>query len=235
MATWLDLLNQSLILCSMRASGEAVDAALIQDTLATARQMLSAWQLDSLLVYQIARQVVTITTSQTYTVGVGGTINIPRPVRLYAVNWRDESQTPALELPLDPLGDQAYQDLRVRETVASMPTRFYYDHAYPLATLFLWPKPTLTKKLVLFPWKQVDANIALSDTVTLPPGYERMIVYNLALELSAQPGAKLSPVAVKLAEESKARIAAMNAAPPILSLPPGLFGGSGRFNFLSGE
>jgi hypothetical protein len=217
----------------MRAAGETVDAFLAADSLLVLQQMVSAWNLDRLLVYHLDRVVVAMSTSQTYTVGVGGAINIARPVRLDAVNWRDESQTPALELPLQPLPTQAYEDLRARETAASMPTQFYYDRAYPLATLFLWPRPTETKQLVLFPWKQFDATMGLSETVTFPPGYERMLVYNLALELSAQPGARLSPVAVKLAEESKRGIEILNAEPPILSVNWGT--GTGCWNFLTGE
>jgi hypothetical protein len=233
MATCRDLLNQALTLCGMRAAGETVDAFLAADSLFVLQQMVSAWNLDRLLVYHLDRVVVAMSTSQTYTVGVGGTINIPRPVRLDAVNWRDESQTPALELPLQPLPMQEYEALRVRETPASRPTQFYYDRAYPLATLFLWPRPTETKQLVLFPWKQFDATMGLSETVAFPPGYERMLVYNLALELSAQPGARLSPVVVKLAEESKRSIENLNAEPPILSVNWGT--GSGDWNFLTGE
>jgi hypothetical protein len=236
MSTILQLLNQALMLCGMRASGETVDAALAQDALDTLHQMIAAWNLDSLLVYQIVRQVVPMTTSQTYTVGVGGTINLPRPVRIDAINWRDEAQTPALELPLHKMEQQEYQAQRVRETAASMPTAFYYDPAYPLGTLFLWPRPMETKKLVLFVWKTFDASMVLSDTVVMPPGYERMLVYNLAVELSAQPGARLSPVALRLAEQSKTAIEVINARIPILSVPSGLFGGSGRgWNPTTGE
>jgi hypothetical protein len=124
----------------------------------------------------------------------------------------------------------------VRETAASMPTAFYYEQAYPLGTLFLWPRPMETKKLVLFVWKQFETSMVLSDTVVLPPGYERFIVYSLAVELSAQPGARLSPVALRLAEEARRSIENINARIPILSVPSGLFGGSGRgFNPTIGE
>jgi hypothetical protein len=237
MTTILDLLNQSLLLCGMRASGETVDAALAQDSLHTLHQMMSAWKLDALLVYQIDRVVVAMSTSQTYTVGVGGTINIARPVRLDRVNWRDESQTPALELPLPAMADADYQALRVRETSASMPTQFYYDQAYPLGTLFLWPRPTQTKQLVLFPWHPWDATMVLSDTVMLPPGYERLLVFALAVELSAQPGARLSPVALKIAEDARRLIENSNAEIPRLSLPHALYGGrgTGGWNPLTGD
>jgi hypothetical protein len=221
----------------MRASGETVEAALAQDALTVLHQMISGWNLDSLLIYQIDRVVVEMTTSQTYTVGVGGTINIPRPVRLDRVNWRDESQTPALELPLYAMPDADYQALRVRETSASMPTKFYYDRAYALGTLFLWPRPTQTKQLVLFPWHPWDATMGLSATVTLPPGYERLLVFSLAVELSAQPGARLSPVALKIADDARRLIENSNAEIPVLSLPNALYGGrwTGGWNPLTGD
>jgi len=220
----------------MRASGETVDAALAQDALTVLNQLIASWDLDSLLVYQIDRQVFTLTANvQSYTVGVGGDFNLTRPVRLEAVNWRDEAQTPALELPLDRMSDAQYQDLRVRSVTASLPTTFYYDQAFPLASIFFWPLPTQTKKVVLFPWLPWSSSNVLTTVVAFPPGYERMLVANLAVELSQQQGARLTQQTATIAEDSKALIASLNAEPPVMAsgLPFGR--GGGGFNYVSGE
>jgi hypothetical protein len=184
-------------------------------------------------VYQMQRAVFPLTTAQTYTVGPGGVLNIPRPVRIESVNWRDESQTPALELPLHRMMDQEYQALAVRELSATMPTKFYYDQAFPLGTLFLWPRPTMTKHVVLFLWQPWNSTMALADTVMWPPGYERMLVYNLAVELSAQPGARISERTASIAAQSKAMIEQFNVRVPILQVPAGLFSRYGGYNYIT--
>jgi hypothetical protein len=235
MGTVLDILNQSLTLCGMRASGETVDAALAQDSLEVLQQLIASWNVESLMIYQIDRAVFPLTTSQTYTVGPGGVFNMVRPVRIERANWRDESQVPALELPLHAMSDQEYMGLRLREMASSMPMRFYYDQAYPVGTFFLYPAPTLTKHVVLWVWHPWDVTAQLATPVDFPPGYARMLVYNLAVELSAQPGARLSPIALKIAEESKSRLENLNAEIPVLALPRGLFGTQNRagYNYLT--
>jgi hypothetical protein len=233
MSSILDLLHQSLLLCGMRASGETVDADLAQDALTILHQLIESWTLESLLVYQIQRQVFPLTTAQTYTVGPGGDFSMPRPVTIHAANWRDEAMTPALELPLHAMQDQEYQNLAVRELAATMPVKFYYDQAWPLGVLFLWPKPLLTKQIVLFLWHPWDTSMVLADTVAFPPGYERMVVYNLAVELSAQPGARVSERTANIAAHSKAMIEQFNARVPILSVPAGLMGRYAAYNPLT--
>jgi hypothetical protein len=239
MALVSDLINQSLLLAGMRASGETPEAALSQDALTVLNQMISGWNNESLLIYAITRTVVTMTASkQTYTVGAGGDVNIQRAPQIEAINWRDETQSPPLELPLAAMEDAEYQNLRLRDLTASMPTKFFYDRSFPLSTLFLWPTPTVARKLVLFVWTPWSYTYGLTDTISFPPGYERMLVYNLAVELSAQPSARITPATAALAEESKMRIQALNAVAPIMQVDGALLSGTrraGAYNYVNDE
>src|SRR5262252_7106585 len=120
MTTVRDILHQSALLVGMRAAGEVLDATMAQDFLTILNQLVDAWALEELLVYFLDRQVFTMTVlKQQYTLGPGGDVPIMRPVRIEAVNWRDESQVPALELPLGKLQRQQYHNLRVRELTSA--------------------------------------------------------------------------------------------------------------------
>jgi len=227
MGTVRDLLHQSALLVGLRAAGEVLDATLAQDCLTVLNQMIDAWALEELLVYFLDRQVLTMTVlKQQYTLGPGGDLPIVRPVRIEAANWRDEAQVPALELPLGRLQRQQYHNLRVRELTSALPTRFYYEPGWPLGVLFLHPSPTQSKKIVLWVWHpwSVSSVDQLDDVLSLPPGYERLLVHALAVDLGQQPGARLTPQTVKIAMEARQLVESLNASIPVLQMPHGLFG-----------
>ncbi len=227
MGTVLDLLKQSTMLVGLRASGEELDAELAQDCLTVLNQLIDSWALEALLVYTLNRHVMPLVASQqTYTIGPGGNLDIPRPVRIDDVNWRDESQAPALELSLTQLTRQAYHGLWTRELTSSRPTSFYYEPSSPLGTLFLHPSPTLAKKVVVWvwkPWVSTDVD-QLTDELAFPPGYQRFVVHALAVDLGQQPGARLSPQTIRIAADTRALIEDINTSTPVLGMPAGLFG-----------
>lgn len=233
MGTVLDILNQAALLCSMRASGEIMDAALGQDLLIVLNQLIDSWNIESLMIYQIDRQVFPLQHHvQTYSVGPGGDYNMVRPVRLDDVNWLDDSQFYPLELPLHAMSEDEYHNLAVRSVPSVMPTQFYYDQAYPLATLFFWPLPTVTRKVVLFAWHPWDRNNVLTTQIAMPPGYERMLVSNLAVEFSQQPGARLSPQTLQIAQESKAMVQSQNVDVGVLTVDFPMGRPRAGFNYL---
>jgi hypothetical protein len=219
MGTVLQMLEHAALLAGMRASGETMDAFLTQDCLTVLNQLIDAWALEDLVVYTMDRTVVPLQPGkQTYSVGPGGDISMVRPVRISDVNWRDESVHPALELPIRQMPRQEYHSLTIREMASTMPLRFYYEPALPLGTLFLWPVPS-GGKMVVWTWHPWLGNYILSQPLTFPPGYERFLVHNLAVDLGQQPGARLTPQTVKIAEESKALVVSINVEAPLLGMP----------------
>lgn len=226
MTTVLDILHRATMLTGMRASGEELDAFLTEDCLAALNMLVDGWALEELLVYTMQRYVIPVLlTRQTYTIGPGGDLSIPRPVRLEEVKWRDESQVPALEHTLRPMTAQQYHGLWTPELTSSLPLSFYYEPTYPVGTLFVHPAPTSATKLVVWvwqPWVTMSVD-QLVDPIAFPPGYERFLVHQLAVELGQQPGARLTPQTIKIAAESKMQIEIQNNKTPVLQVPVGLF------------
>jgi hypothetical protein len=228
MTTVLDILHRATMLTGMRASGEELDAFLTQDCLDALNMLVDGWALEELLVYTMTKHVIPgPLTTQTYTIGPGGNLNIPRPVRLEEVKWRDASQVPALEHSLRPMTAQQYHGLWTPELTSTLPLSYYYEPTSPLGTLFVHPKPAAVAPLALVvwvwnPWVTTSVD-QLTDPITFPPGYERFLVHQLAVELGQQPGARLTPQTIKIAAESKLQIEQQNNKTPVLQLPVGLF------------
>lgn len=67
--------------------------------------------------------------------------------------------------------------------------------------------------LTLQVWTPVQSFATAGTSVSLPPGYERALTTNLAIELAPEFGKSISQEVAKAASESKAAIKRMNIRP----------------------
>lgn len=245
MGTVLELITDSLLVCQVLAAGDAPEAGQAQQALRFLNRLLASWRTDRLLVYGIDRQVfATVASTGTYTLGPGGTWNttplygasVARPVRVERAGFVDNSQTPALEIPLRPLVTDEYQAIHLKGTTSVWPLWFYYDLAYPLGTVTLWPVPTVSRQIALYLWRPLTQFASLAADVEFPPGYEEALVYSLADRLAPTYGMTLGVRTLQLVIETKAAIQSLNSEAPLMSVDPLVFSGhGGGFNWMSGE
>ena len=151
------------------------------------------------------------------------TVPIPRPVELFVGNVRlvDTSLSPPLETPLTMLTEAAWQALPLKTLTNTRPTHWYYNPTFPFGTLTFWPVPTGSDlSAAVYVPTQVPQFTTLDDTVSLPPGYERMIVKNLALELCPSYKVEPSPLLLKQATDAIATVKRANYREQDMSFPP---------------
>lgn len=223
MATVQDLGTDSLLEIGALAAGETMGAADAATVLRSLNRMINAWKAERVYIYTLTRTTwVIVSGDGTYTVGTGGDLNVLRPVHIDGVNIIDTSISPYVEVPLDVMTDQAWTNLRVRTQTSTQPTSAYYNLTYPLATLDLWPVPTsATLTGVLYAPQAAAEFSAITDSVSLPPGYERMIVKNLALELAPQYGVEPPNALQRQAQESLAVVLRANRREQQMQFDPG--------------
>lgn len=106
------------------------------------QRMLKLWQTKRWLTPSLQDIKFLSTGAKSYSVGLGGDINIQRPndVKGGYVVQQNTGSNP-VSLPLTKIF--SYEDY-IRITVKdlpSLPDHFFYDAQYPLANLFAWPKP----------------------------------------------------------------------------------------------
>jgi hypothetical protein len=185
-ATVLDIVTGALRELGVLAAGEVPSASDAQDCLTSLNNLIDQFATERLTIFGVTRTTWPIVSgTQVYTVGTGGTVNIVRPDYVEHVNYQDTSATPTLEYQMNPLNDDAWSRLPQRTLTNIRPTSWYYDYAYPLANLSLWPVPTsATLQGVIYAATAVPEFTALTQSVALPPGYRRMLVKNLAVEMA---------------------------------------------------
>lgn len=151
-----------------------------------------------------------------------GGLTIPRPGRLVAGEVRlvDTNASPDFERELIMFTDQSWAGLQSKSQTSAQPTHWYYEPTYPNGTLTLWPVPTGSGyEIAIYTTTRVPRFETLDDTVSLPDGYEEMIVQNMALRLCPSYKIQPSPLTVKFAADSLAAVKRANYRPKDMAFP----------------
>ncbi len=208
--TGRDLVTASLRLIGAIAPGESLAASEATDGLSAFNRMISSWSTERLLVYSVVRETLVLTASDgDYTVGASGNLNTTRPMGIEKATLIDTAQTPDAEYPLKLLSLAEWTAI-VAKDVDGLPTALYADEGYPQSTLYLYPRPSTTYTLALYSHKPMTELATLETVIALPPGYERALIYNFAVEIAPEYGKTVSDPVVMIATESKASLKRLN-------------------------
>jgi hypothetical protein len=212
---------------------------------------LNDW-LDSLALERMTMHYVTRTTKmlandvQSYTVGIGGDINITRPTHIESAGLIQDTAVPTpFEKPIEVWTDQRWQGCRQKTLISTYPTAVYYDHNWVdaagtgagLARLYLWPIPIDCGRtqLVLYTPVALREFPTLDTDYTFPPGYRRFIRTNFAKEIASEYGKQLTADQEMAARQSKAQIKRGNVRPAEARVDPALVRGFDYFDWRTGE
>lgn len=230
MATALDLIDSALREIGVLAASETAPAQDATDALARLNRYLDRLATEKLTIYTRTRTTWTLTSGDgSYTVGPLVTdVVMARPVFVDEVHYIDRETDPDTEYPLDRLTEQAYAAIAQKDQTALRPQAWYYNPTFPNATLILWPAPTDDNLHgAIYAWTALTQIASLATVISLPPGYEEMLLTNLALLLCPTYERQPSPVLVETARETKAAIKRANRRPQDMSFEPAALGSRG--------
>jgi hypothetical protein len=233
-----DLITGSLRLLGILASGEAPAAAEQQDAFASLNSMLDSWKLEKLMCYAVLPERFPLVAGKlSYTMGSGGDFDTEWPTRIEKVNliYAQTDNSAPLNLNIEIIDLDQYNAFIVPTTASTIPMWVYPDSNFPLRTLFFYTVPSIVNSVDIFSWSQIDEFTDVNADIVLPPGYERALRYNLALELGPEYGLSPSPVVAAGALSAKAAIKAFNLKPVLMQCDNALLSHRTGFNYLTGE
>lgn len=207
-------------------------AAEAADALAALNDLMASWANESLAVYQILQEgFATVAGTASYTIGSGATWNTTRPLRIESAFLRDSSSNDSHVA----IYNRDEYDAIPLKTTQFRPEALYYTPAVANGTVTLYGVPDAVYTLYLNSLKALQSFALLTTTVVLPPGYQRMLRYNLALEIAPEYNRKVPDAVLAIARESKANIKRLNSRTPKLRLDHlGGSGGGGMAAFNAG-
>lgn len=233
MATGLDVVTDAMEMIGVAAPGEDLEAADANRGLIRLNNMIDSFNNESLTCFAIFEQSMLLLPGQNqYTIGPGGYVNGPRPIRLvygpgcgYLLD-PNHNRYPITVLPRD----QWNQIWNLILTTSNLPNTLFYDPQFPLGQLNVWPMPNIGGMTMYFDsYQQLSAFPDLFTDITFPPGYELMLKTNLAVHLKPYfREAQIDPDLRMQADESKGNVKRANIRQNLAVFDPELSRSMGR-------
>lgn len=212
-ATGLDLITGALRKIGQYAPGESLSAADANDALDSLNGMLDLWSAQKLTVFNNIETVQNLTAGQnSYTLGVGGYFNIERPLRIDKAYSRITTGNGQVDFQCELTTLEKYGSLTLKNQPGPWPKLAYYNTAYPLANLYVWPVPQWNVEFHLWT-EQVFTSLTLAGQLNLPRGYYMGLQFALAEMLCPEYGMPVPADIRRMAKEFKQVIKDLNATP----------------------
>jgi len=220
MTTALDIIKRAMRLNGTYSIGETPSAEESDDCLSALNGMVESMANEGLLIFAPTLNAITLSSgTAAYTVGpTGGTVTT-RPIEVLDSSYIVYG---GISYPLEILTIQDYNDIPLKTDAGDIPTHLYVLANMPDITVTCYPIPGATMTLNLWSNKLIQSFATLTDVVSLPPGYKRMLEYNLAIEIAPEFDAQLRPDVVQIAAASRRVLKRTNTKPPLLKLPYGI-------------
>lgn len=228
MGTALTIITKAMLKAGILTKTESPSSDEANDGLDALNDLLSSWSNDSMLITSRVTELFTLTAGTlNYTIGASQTFNTARPISIVESHIIDGliSYESMYQCP-----DEVYQGFNLK-TLQSIPSALNYSNAYPYGTIKLYPSPASAYTLSITSEKELS-QFTLNQTVSLAPGWNRALIYNLAIELAPEYGQQVDPLTLKIANDSKAAISRSIMKVRTLDAPP--LSQIGRFNIYTG-
>lgn len=201
---------RQLIVKSMQKIGlltktEQPSADEVNDALYSLNSLLASWSNESMLIVARAWENFQLVGGTTlYTIGPGQTFDTVRPTFINdAYVIVNSTNTPSYQLTV--IQDETYFDTTLK-TQQGIPFELNYDNAYPTGNIRIYFVPDQAYTLYMLSEKPLTSFATLDTIVSLPPGWEEALIYNLAIRLAPEYGQQASQGIVQIAIDTLTNI-----------------------------
>jgi hypothetical protein len=207
-----EFLTKTFQLAGIIASNEALSASEASDALVSFNELLESWSVEGLMVPNVVQEDFSLVAgTASYTIGSSGTFNTSRPLQIDVASYVVDD----IQYPLDILTSKEWGEI-TDKTLSGIPTKIYLEKTSPLATIRLWPVPDASQEVRILSLKPLIALATLETSVSFPPGYQRALRYNLAVDIAPEYGQELSQTVMSTAFNLKADLKRQNSEPVYL-------------------
>lgn len=242
-----DFIRLALMEIRVARAGNVINPNDNADALLILNEYLDRLNATERALYDTTQTTFTLTSGlQPHTIGVTAnsptlTVSVARPARILSANIVLSGNIRAPQGGLTLINRQQWDAIAAGAAAgqsvtitSSIPLYLFYDAGWPNGSIYLWPVPTANKLELRF--ETLLANLALTDTFTLPPGYQQALRLTLAELLAPAFGQTVSPETRRAALEARQAVWGNNDLIPD-AVPDGgvpLGGFRGGWNYKTG-
>ena len=225
--TAMTIIQDCLELLQVYAPGEVISDADAQRTLSVLNDLLDVWSNLTLSCFSILeQQCILVGGQQQYTVGPGGYVNGPRPLKILdgpGTAYVQDFNGNNYGVTVVPRDQWNLYGNRSELITSDFPDTLFYDPQYPLGIINLMPVPTINYTLFFDSYSQLAGLGDLTAVLSLPPGYKRAITTNLAVSVKPYfKTAQIDPLIIAEAMKTHGDIKRTNMRPNVAVMEPEL-------------
>jgi hypothetical protein len=213
-STVQNIVDRAGRLISVVNSGESLTTTESSDALIALNAMLSSWNNERLMAYSMQEETVPMVGARSsYSIGPSATdLVTTRPVEIEKAYILYSN----ISYPVRVIDEEAYAMLPAKTTSSTWPSHINYLPTMPNGTIRVYPVPNASSSLQIVT-RVVIGTLALTDTVSLPPGWEEALAANLALVIAPEYQVQPTQIVMAMAANSKANIKRVNSRPIMLA------------------
>lgn len=202
MTTARNLITRAMQINGVLTKGESPSGDEASDGLSSLNALLGSWSNDGLLIYErLSESFPLVSGQRTYTIGPSGNFNTSAPLQILTAFTRIDT----LDYEMSIIPDTAYDSIAYKDIQTGIPEALVYQQGAPLGTITIYPVPT-QGTLHIRSEKQLSQFATLDSVVELPAGWERALVYNLALEIASEYGQPVNEAVYAIAMDALSKI-----------------------------
>lgn len=193
MATVEDIITDALEITGLKDPNDPLETTDITLGLRRINSILDGWNVNKIRGYGVQELEFQLTPQKkTYTIGPGGDFDTERPVKIENAFTFDSGN---VNYPIKLVNFIDYHSIQYPENYNSFPVVLWYNPLSPLAEITLYPIPASNYTLHLDVYFGFAPYASETDTVVLPQGYEKLLIYQLSIEMCSHYG-KVIPKSV---------------------------------------
>lgn len=234
MATANDLIEAAALKLGAKQTGETLTADEASDSLSILNSMLDYWAIKHNLVFQIQQESFTWTAgAASQTIGSGGDFDTVRPDKIEEGTYFRDSN---IDVPVKILKSRAaYDSLPSKSDTTTFPSVLYYDPAYPLGVIYVYPVPSSAITFKVNTTQDFQNFAGLTTAMSLPRGFQWAIEHNLAVALEPIFNVPASQAVIREADNSLSALKRVNSRPIFASTEASyVLNGRGRSDIEAG-
>lgn len=202
MTTARDIIKRAMLRNGVITKGESPSNEEFSDGLSALNDLIGSWSNDSLLIYaRLSESFPLVSGTAEYTIGSGGDFNTTRPLQILSAFTRIGST----DYEIDVINGVTYDKIIQKDINSSIPDVLFYDGNNPLGKITIYPVPT-TGSLHIRSEKQLTEFTSLDTDVDFPPGWDRALIFNLAIEIAGEYGQPVDEATYTIAMDALSKI-----------------------------
>lgn len=221
MATATTICTDALKEIGVLAEGDTPTTTMLDDAFRALNRIMELLSNDQSFAYTPSLSSLALTGQASFTIGPSGAdVTATRPISIESAFVTRSN----LDYPVRVVNNQLWDSIVYKTSTGANTEIIWYEPTMPNGIIHVWPKCsgcTINLRTI----NLVNSFASLSTTLSMPPGYEELLVKSLAINVAPQyPTCTLSPLTIRAANNALKVINRVNNVIPTLNLPVAVLG-----------